>query len=81
MNESLTYKYYNSSTLLVINTKGLMKELHTPFRVLCSNDLSGIPQNTYVYVEKVVTNSRQELLYQINGTVYSHTHFYIHIKF
>ena len=81
MHENLTYKYCNSNTLLVINAKGLIKELHTPFRVLCSNDISNIPRNTYVYVEKVLTNSKHELLYLINGVTYSYKNFYIHIKF
>ena len=81
MHENLTYKYYNSRTLLVINSKGLIKELHTPFRVLCSNDISSIPRNTYVYVEEVLTNNKQELLFLINGKTYSHKHFSIHIKF
>ena len=81
MYENLTYKYYNSNTLLVINSKGLVKELHTPFRVFCSNDISNIPRDTIVYVEKVLTNNKQELLYLINGIVYSYKNFYIHIKF
>ena len=81
MYENLTYKYYNSKTLLVINSKGLVKELHTPFRVICSNDISNIPRDTTVYVEKVLTNNKHELLYLINGIVYSYKNFYIHIKF
>ena len=81
MTGKLIYKYYNSNTLLVINSKGLVKELHTPFRVICSNDISNIPRNTYVYVEEVLTNSKQELLYLINGIVYSYKHFHINIKF
>lgn len=81
MNENLSFQYYNSNALLVVNTKGLIRILYTPFRVLCINDIYRIPQNTWVYVEEVCSNQKDELQYVIYGTVYSYRHFSIPIKF
>ena len=79
MNEKLYY--YHTNALLVVNTKGLIRILYTPFRVLCGAAIYHIPQNTWVYVEEVYSNQKDELQYLIYGTVYSYKHFTIPIQF
>ena len=81
MNEDFTYHYYHSNALLVVNTKGLIRVLYTPFRVLCNSATSRIPPNTWVYVEEVYSNQQDELQYVIFGAVHSYKHFTIPIQF
>jgi len=79
MNQRLYY--YHTNALLVVNTKGLIRVLYTPFRVLSGAAIYRIPQNTWVYVEEVYSNQRDELQYLIYGTAYSYKHFTIPIQF
>lgn len=81
MTENISYQYYHSNALLVINSKGLIRILYTPFRVLCNDEIKSIPQNTWVFVEEVYSNQRDELQYVIFGVVYSYKHFKIPIQF
>lgn len=80
MNENLFYQYYNSNALLVVNTRSLIRILYTPFRVLCSQAINRIPKNTWVFVEEVYSNQRDELQYVIYKNVYSYKHFIIPIQ-
>lgn len=81
MNDALSYQYYHSNALLVINSKGLIRVLYTPFRVLCGVSINRIPQNTWVYVEEVYSNEKDELQYLIYGAIYSYKHFTIPIQY
>ncbi len=81
MNENLKLQYYNTNALLVVNSKGLIRVLYTPFRVLCGAAINRIPQNTWVYVEEVYSNEKDELQYLIYGLVYSYKYFTIPIQF
>jgi hypothetical protein len=81
MNEKLSYHYYHPNQLLVVNSVGLIRILYTPFRVLCGAAIYRIPQNTWVYVEEVYSNEKDELQYLIYGSVYSYKHFTIPIQF
>ena len=81
MDENLSYHYYHSNALLVINTKGLIRVLYTPFRVLCNSASGRIPLNTWVYVEEVYSNQKDELQYLIYGAIHSYHHFILPIQF
>ena len=81
MNQNQFYQFYHSNALLVVNQKGLIRILFTPFRVLCNNATGSIPLNTWVYVDEVYSNNQDKLQYVINGLVYSFHHFTIPIQF
>lgn len=81
MNENLKLQYYNTNALLVVNFKGLIRILYTPFRVLCGAAINRIPLNSWVYVDEVYSNDKDELQFLIYGTIYSYKHFKIPIQF
>jgi hypothetical protein len=73
--------YFDEHSVLVINPKGKIKRLYTPFRVRCIDPLDKIPLNTWVRVDRVTSTEQVPLLYQINGNWYGHDHFSILINF
>ncbi len=81
MNGQLSFHYYNSNALLVVNPKGLIRVVHTPFRALCINAIDDIPINTWVYVEEVLCTSKYELIYIIHGKLFAHKHFTLTVNF
>ena len=81
MNSELHLQYYDSNTLLLVNSKGLIRKLYTPFKVVCINAVGYIQSSTHVFVEEVLTNDRDEILYYIAGEVLSHQNFRIPISF
>jgi hypothetical protein len=72
--------YLDSNCLLVINSKGKLKTLYTPFRVKCINAVDSIPENSWVIVDKVEQKG-PELLYFVQAKAFSFRHFQIQIKF
>jgi hypothetical protein len=81
MNSNMHFQYYNSSALVVVNTKGQIRTLYTPFRVICVEAAATIPKGTYVYVEEVISNDRDQLQYIISGQLYRYSLFQLCIKF
>jgi hypothetical protein len=77
----MTLHYYKSNALLVVNAKGLIRVLYTPFRVLCPIPFENLPGNTWIYVDEVCSNEKDELIYLIYRQPYSHTHFRLQISF
>ena len=75
------YQYYNSTTLLVVNPKGQIKVVYTPFRVICTEPTGAIQQSTQVYVEEIVSDNEDQLHFIINGQVHSFRQFYLPIRF
>jgi hypothetical protein len=75
------YQYYNSTTLLLVNKKGEIRRLNTPFRVVCIIAVANIRLDTRVYVEEVVGNEKDELHYIILSHLYLYKHFRIFINF
>ena len=71
------YQYVNQNTLLLVTAKGALRKLHTPFRVECVTINKQIPIGTWVYVDEVWTNGKDELLFLIYGQPHSHRHFKI----
>jgi hypothetical protein len=79
--ESYSLIYYHPEALLVLNKEGKLRVLFTPFRVLCMIALTSIPANTWVYVEKVCSNKKDQLQYVIFNEHYSYRHFKIPMMF
>ena len=81
MNKELHLQYYNSNTLLLVNPKGQIRKLYTPFRVLCLSAVGRITVNTWVYVDEVLSNHKDELLYVIFGEALLYKHFKLPVSF
>ena len=81
MNSNMHFQYYNSNALVVVNIKGQIRTLYTPFRVMCMEAISAIPKGTYVYVEEVLSNDQDQLQYVIHGQPHLYYHFHLCIKF
>jgi hypothetical protein len=81
MKNQLHLQYYNSNTVIVINQKGQIKALYTPFRVICISPTDVITTGVRVYVEEVLSNDKDELLYVIFSTIHSYKHFKLPIMF
>lgn len=71
----MRYQYYNSHVLLVINSKGVIRQLHTPFRVMEQFT------NSLVYVDEILTNEKDELLFVVNDHPLLHSNFRVIIHF
>ena len=81
MHTDVHYQYYHNNVLLVVNVSGQIRLLYTPFRVLCIVASGRIPLNTWVYVEEIWSNDKDELQYVIFGNAHSYKFFCLPIKF
>ena len=68
-------------SIMVINQKGYLRKLYCPFRVLCIESLDSIPRNTWCFVDKVAADSKEIILYGINGKQFPYRYFQIYISF
>lgn len=81
MKNNYQYQYYKPYCILLINPKGQIKKLHTPFKVKCIHSTDKIIKNTFLYVEQVHQGKYDEITYLINGKTYLHKYFSITINF
>ena len=72
MEEEYTYHYYDTKTLLVVNAKGVIRTLHTPFRVQCIQAIDTIPLHASLYVEEVHAGERGKIYFTVFGRTYQH---------
>lgn len=73
--------YYDSFSVAVINSKSKLRRLYCPFMVKCINTTDGIKADSYVYVDQVLNDSENKLLFKIGGKLYSYSDFRISINF
>ena len=74
-------KFINCNSVLLINPLGKIKRLFTPFKVICVEAVDGMTISTSVYVDEVLNNDQDQLIYHINGTLYLYKYFQITAKF
>lgn len=72
---------FNTDSLLVINLNGKIRRIYTPFKVLAITSIGNITKNTWVFVQKIALNEKQQLLYVINDEQYLYESFRIYINF
>lgn len=58
-------KKYDSQSLLLINNKGRLKRLYTPFRVQAVQPAGIIKSHSIVYVTSIIQDKQDKLLYRI----------------
>ena len=73
--------YYDSHSVLVINQKGKIRRIYTPFRVRCLEIVDELNPGSMLFVDEVLEDLEKLLLYKINGNVYPYGLFSIEIKF
>ncbi len=56
---------YDQQSLMLINAKGRLRRLHTPFRVQALNHVGVIQSEHIVYVTAVSQDEQAKLLYRI----------------
>ena len=71
----MKYQYFNSHVLLVINGQGAIRRLYTPFRVL------EVDTGIMVYIDEIVTNDKDELIFMVNNQPHPYHRFRITILF
>ena len=69
--------YYDSFSIVVINSKSKLRKLYCPFMVECIKTTNDIQNNSFVYVDEVYCTTDQQLLYKIHGKIYNHRNFTI----
>lgn len=69
------YQYFTSHILLVINAKGVIRQLYTPIKVMDRH------AHSWVYVTEILTNEKDELFFVVNGKPLLHGNFKIVINF
>ncbi len=68
-------QFFDPHILLVINTNGKIRQLHTPIKVQCIEDVGMYKKGVYVYVDEIAKGFCDELIYHIGEAAYYHKHF------
>lgn len=71
------YQYYRPDCLLIINSKGRIKILYTPFKVKVINPVGRFPLNLWLWVDEVKSNEKDQLLFIIFNEAYLYSFFKI----
>lgn len=80
--DKLRVYYHDQWSILVINPKGCMRKLYTPFKVICIEPAaSWLKKGTWVFVDEVKTTRKDELVFVVGGLQFSYRHFRIQISF
>ena len=74
-------QFVDPFTVLVVNSKGFMRQVYTPFRVQCIQTVGAIPNNAWVYVDGVWQDKKNRLLYMVGNKLYPYWHFRLQILF
>lgn len=81
MKKGYQIQYCDSTSILIINSNGVMRHLHTPFKVQCYEDIGRYKKESIVYVDEVSAGERDELIYHIGDGAYFHKNFRIIANF
>lgn len=73
--------YINHNSILIINPKGKIRQLFTPFKVQLINDISILKKNSWVVVDLVKASPSYKLMFRIGSKWYPYHLFRITIKF
>jgi hypothetical protein len=67
--------YNNDRTLLIIDKKGVLRRLFTPFLVKCIQPIEDFTLEEILEVENVLSNEEIPLIYRIRGKLFAHYYF------
>lgn len=68
-------KYCDAHSILLINSFGILKRLHTPFLVRSREGATFFKPGLLLRVDEVATNQHDELIYLIFNKPYQQYHF------
>jgi hypothetical protein len=68
-------QYFDAHTILIVNSKGTIRKLQTPFRVRCCKAVGVYREGVYLYVDEVGSTEKDQLIYYVGDTPYYHHHF------
>lgn len=74
-------QYCDANSILIVNSTGKIRQLHTPFKVVCSEAVGRFTAGSHIYVEEVAEGDKDELIYLIGEGAYFHKHFRIIANF
>jgi len=58
MASSYSVKYCDSTSILIVNSRGQIKLLYTPFKVQCIENAGRFKKGSFVFVEEVTAGER-----------------------
>lgn len=70
-------QYGDEKSILIVTNTGKIKQLFTPFKVICVEAVVDIPIKTKLYVIEVYMTEKDKLVYLILGKLYFHSYFII----
>jgi hypothetical protein len=73
--------YVDHNSILIINPKGTMRQLHVPFRVQVVQNTPLLKIHTWVWVEEVMPHDQSKLLYRVTSNWWPYHIFRIQIHF
>ena len=65
----------NPQSLMLVNRKGLVKRLHTPFRVQVKADIGNLSPETWVYIDEVAGHRHHLIIYRISSKWFPYKYF------
>jgi hypothetical protein len=74
-------KYCDATSILLVNSSGVLKRLHCPFLVRSREGATFFKPGLLLRVDEVATNPQDELIYLIFNKPYHHYHFDITASF
>lgn len=81
MKKGYTVSYGSTNSILLVNALGRIRQLYTPFRVKVIEDVEGLKQGSFIYVEEVASSSDDRLMFITNTGAYLHSKFRIVASF
>ena len=63
MNRKLSF--YDERTLLIVNRRGILKQLNVPFQVKSTQAVGILKEQTIVYVDAVAQHKDHKIMYRI----------------
>ena len=74
-------QYCDAHSILIVNSRGVLRLLYTPFKVVCRIGIGRYKAGVHAFVEEVVAGEKDELIYIIGEGAYHHGHFLIVANF
>ena len=75
------FTFVNNNTLMVINPKGKIRQLFTPFNVQALQNTEHFKENSWVVVEEIIQHPQHILLYRVINNWWPYYIFKIDVKF
>ena len=73
--------YINHNSILIINPKGKIRQLFTPFKVQLINDTSILKKSSWVVVEEIRQHPKHLLIYRVINHWWPYFIFKLDVRF